>query len=581
MRLIVAIILLAVSTFSLAFGIAGSTIFREPETIERSIVVESTAPALVIPGTALQAFPGRPTVTVKSSAGETGGVFVAYARTVDVLAWLSPGRHTQLLLEPLGEGFLTLPRAGSDTTLPDPRGSDLWFQEYSNQRTLTVSASIPPDVSVLIMSNGVSQAPGDVTVSWPLVNESVWSIILIVVGIGTLATGLSFVILSFVHWRKTRGPRRTNTKRPSRPSRLYRSQPRSSVKPRGRRRAMQFIALPIAGFITLGFTGCQNPGVTSTVSEAPNPATPTTIRAPYPAVTELQFSRILTQVAQSIQAGDDELSVAALGDRMINPTLEARRATYIVKRADAESGVLTHVPASPVRLVLPQQTRSWPRSVFGIIQDEQDEQSPSLGVVLRQETPRDNYRLSYAVVLAPQVKLPDLPSASVGAPKLSRDSKLTLVSPAQVLERYSNVLNNGTDSVYAENFALATDRLFGLLGPSAQALRQESFGESVKVTWDTVPTDAEVVAFGTAEGGALVVATLQETETVRPNQSGATVNASVSVRALTSLSQSGRGFDVLSNIQILWYVPPVGSEEGIQVLGFTYSLVGAKEVDGE
>jgi hypothetical protein len=78
-----------------------------------------------------------------------------------------------------------------------------------------------------------------------------------------------------------------------------------------------------------------------------------------------------------------------------------------------------------------------------------------------------------------------------------------------------------------------------------------------------------------------VLATLQETESVRPIQSGATVNASVSVRALTSLSQSIRGFDVLSNIQILWYVPPVGSSEGIQVLGYTYSLVGAKEIDGE
>jgi hypothetical protein len=204
-----------------------------------------------------------------------------------------------------------------------------------------------------------------------------------------------------------------------------------------------------------------------------------------------------------------------------------------------------------------------------------------LGVVLRQESPRENYRLSYAVVLAPQVQLPDLPSASVGAPKLSKDSKLTLVSPFQTLEQYSDVINKGTESEFAGNFALATDRLFGLLGPSAQALRQESFGDAVVVSWNTQPTDAEIVAFGTADGGALVLATLQETESVRPIQTGATVNASVSVRALTSLSQSARGFDVLSNIQILWYVPPVGSSDGIQVLGYTYSLVGAKEIDGE
>lgn len=581
MRLVVAIILLAVSTVTLAIGVAESTIFREPETIERSIVVESTAPALVIPGTALQAFPGRPTITVGGGSGTGNEVFVAYARTVDVLAWLSPARHTQLLLEPEGEGFVTLPRAGSDISLPDPRGSDLWFQEYGDQGSLTVSASIPSDVSVLIMGDGVSQAPGDVTVSWPLVSESAWSVFFIVVGLGTLATGLSFVILSFVHWRRTRGPRRKRTKRPARPRRIYRSKPRSSVKPRGRRRAMKFVAFPVVGFITLGLAGCQNPEVAAVIAEGPTSTTPATAKAPYPAVTELQFSRILNKVSEGIQAGDDQLSETAFGDRVISPTLEARRAAYIVRRADTESGVLTPVPASPVRLVLPQQTASWPRSVFGIIQDEQDEQSPSLAVVLRQETPRDNYRLSYTVVLAPQVQLPDLPSASVGAAKLSQDSKLTLISPAEVVEQYSDVINKGTESAFAGSFALATDRLFGLVGPSAQALRQESFGETVEVTWNTQPTDAEVVAFATAGGGAVVLATVQEKETVRPIQSGATVNASVAVRALTSLSQSSRGFDVLSNIQILWYVPPVGSGDGIQVLGYTYSLVGAKEVDGE
>jgi hypothetical protein len=342
---------------------------------------------------------------------------------------------------------------------------------------------------------------------------------------------------------------------------------------------MRFIAIPLAGL--LGLAGCQSSGQAEVEAETTDPLSSSVAQAPYPAVTELQFSRILTKVSENIQIADDELSVNTLGNRVMEPTLGARRAAYIVKRVDAESGVLTPIPAAPVRLVLPQQTTSWPRSVFGIIQDEQDTESPSLGVVLRQESPRDNYRLSYAVVLAPQVQLPDLPSASVGAAKLSRDSKLTLVSPAETLEQYADVLNRGSESEFAGNFALATDRLFGLLGPSAQALRQESFGDAVAVTWNTQPTDAEIVAFGTADGGALVLATLQETESVRPIQSGATVNASVSVRALTSLSQSTRGFDVLSNVQILWYVPPVGSPDGIQVLGYTYSLVGAKEVDGE
>ena len=75
--------------------------------------------------------------------------------------------------------------------------------------------------------------------------------------------------------------------------------------------------------------------------------------------------------------------------------------------------------------------------------------------------------------------------------------------------------------------------------------------------------------------------TIIERELVEPIQSGATVNSSIAVRALASLSQSTEGFDVQSQLQILWYVPPVGSEDSIRVLGFTYSLIGAKEVGSE
>jgi hypothetical protein len=189
--------------------------------------------------------------------------------------------------------------------------------------------------------------------------------------------------------------------------------------------------------------------------------------------------------------------------------------------------------------------------------------------------------LSYAVVLAPQVQIPNLPSASLGSARLSPDSGLIRLSPVDVAANYADVIDQGTSSPFALEFALATDRLFIQLGPEAAALRQESFGDTVDVEWETTPSENEVVAFATADGGALVMATLQEIERVTPAQSGASVNASIAVRALTSLSQSTRGFEVISNIQVLWYVPPVGSEEGIRVLGYTYSLVGAKEVDSE
>ncbi len=592
MRVIVAIVLLSVSVLSLGLGIAQRTIFADDQMIDRPVVTGTTAPATIIHGKDLGAYPGRVTLSVEGGANSrvregddvgalaTGRVFVAYGRTVDVMAWLSPGRHTQLRFDPLIDGFIVLPRAGQDMTLPDPAGSDLWFQEYSEEGQMSVSFSVPEDVSVLIMSDGTLPAPEKITVSWPLVTDSLVSFGLIVVGVGSMIAGFVMVFINYIVWRRNRGPRRRMTKRPRAPRGSYRQPRKSSVKPRGRRVA-RFVALPLTGAILWGVSGCAPEPTVVDVEETDNQSQVVSPVVPYPAVTELQFSRIMAKIASQIQAGDEELAVNLLADRVSEPTLAARRAAYIIKRADGESGTLTPILASPIRLVLPQQTSEWPRSVFGIIQDEEDLESPSIGVVLSQESPRSDYRLSYAVVLAPQVQIPNLPSASLGSARLSPDSGLIRLSPLEVAAHYADVINQGTESDFAPDFALATDRLFIQLGPEAAALRQESFGDTVDVDWETTPSENEVVAFATADGGALVMATLQEIERVTPAQSGASVNASIAVRALTSLSQSTRGFEVISNIQVLWYVPPVGSEEGIRVLGYTYSLVGAKEVDSE
>ena len=594
MRSVIAIVLLAVSTISLAWGIAEQALFGDPQTIDVVVETDGTASAIVIHGKDLAAYPGRQTITVQGGVtaqvgAEAGSgeqvrssdqVVAVYGRTVDVLAWINPARHTQIRYDPASMTFFALPRGGVEQALPNPLGSDLWLQEYVEAGELSFTSSIPEDVSVAIFTDGVLPAPTVVTISWPLVTATPLTTAAIVVGILSLVAGLFLLATQYFSWRKKRGPRRKLTRRP-RPKRISpRSSRPTSLPERGRRR-MGRVALPLGLAVALGVTGCQAPTEQVSAESSQAPAGELQVQAPYPAVTEVQFSRIMATIAETIQRADEELSVTVLGERVGDPTLEARRASYIIRRADQQSGTLLPITASPIRLVLPQQSEGWPRSVFGIIQDEQDVESPSFGVVLRQETPRSPYVLTYAIVLAPEVQLPDLPSARVGSATLSPDSKIIRLSPQDVVANYATLINEGPESAFAREFSLATDGLYAAIGPDAEALRQESFGESVEVQWVTSPGEVPPTAFSTADGGALVMGVLSEIETVKPRQGGAAVNASVAVRALTSLPQSVRGFTVESQIQVLWYVPPVGSDEGIRVLGYTYSLVGAREIDGE
>ncbi|MBT5616571.1 MAG: hypothetical protein HOJ70_02285, partial [Microbacteriaceae bacterium] len=448
MRLIVAIVLWVVSIVSLTWGIAQRTVFDAPDSIVRTISLDNKAPATILRGNDLLAFPGRPTITISGTIGarvpaESGvgfeirkpsELFVAYGRSPDVLAWLSPTRHTVLSFDALSDSWTALPRSG-ELFAPDPRGSDMWLQEFSGTSSLSLALAAPEDMTVLIMSDGVLPAPTDVTITWPVSNDAPLVLAAIIVGVITLIAGFIAVLTALVHYRNNKGPRRKKTRMPKRPrrSRTRVAPKRKPAPPRGGRRVAGFVALPLVGGLLLG--GCSpvtTPPAASEVTEAPVLAT-----KPYPAVTELQFSRIMSSVAAQIRLADEELSINLLDPRVQDPMLSTRRTAYIVQRADPESSALVPIPSSPIRLVMPQQTTGWPRSVFGIIQDEEDLESPSLGVVLRQEDPRSQYHLTYAVVLNPQVQLPDLPAANIGAPKLAPDSKLTRISPQDVVAHYS------------------------------------------------------------------------------------------------------------------------------------------------
>ena len=100
MRVIVAIVLLSVSVLTLGLGIAQRTALGDNSLIDRPVVTNTTAPATIIHGADLDAYPGRVTLSVGGSVSSRVGsddevasvtperVFIAYGRTVDVMAWL-------------------------------------------------------------------------------------------------------------------------------------------------------------------------------------------------------------------------------------------------------------------------------------------------------------------------------------------------------------------------------------------------------------------------------------------------------------------------------------------------------------
>jgi hypothetical protein len=200
-------------------------------------------------------------------------------------------------------------------------------------------------------------------------------------------------------------------------------------------------------------------------------------------------------------------------------------------------------------------------------------------MVLRQESARSSYQLIYQVLLAPDVVLPAMPTVDVGAPRLARDSKLLPVSPEDTVKGYAEILSQGSSSAAWKNFDTLTDDLYTLVGPDGQQLRKESFGSDLELSLSIEATDEQIVALSTRENGALVFGVITESEEVRPVESGANINATPAVRALTGQPQSPDGFRAEYAMHVVWYVPPIGSDEKIRVVGYSYALVDAEELE--
>lgn len=584
MRLLWAIIVLLLSIVSLGMGIAMRTVLAGPDTLVKTVEIDHTAPVILISGDTLTAYPGRQTVTVLGDSGtENSGIVVAYGRTKDVLGWVRPARFTAVLHDDAIGTLYAAPRLGPDSRVPEPLGSDLWLEQFRDDDALKVSLTADAGITVAVFADGDRAAPGTIQLSWPLDNVSPVAGLLVAGGLLAMVGGFVLLLLALADIRRSRGPRRKTPVAPKRraPSRRRIRRTTPAAPARGRRRVNPMSALALGLTVVTLASACVGTPDSTAEEESSNgdgvvepvPATP------YPAVTQAQFSLIMERIATQVSLADQDLDGALLEERMDDPAGVMRAAQYTLRSFDEQLGQLVPIPSSPIRLLVPQQTSTWPRIVFAVIQEGPESNAPSVGIVLEQKSARENYRLIYSVLLAPDVVLPPMPSSEVGSPRLSRDSKLLAITPDDTVEGYAEILVEGENSPLWSSFDVLTDNLFTLVGPEGQALRTESLGRELELDLSIEASDYPVVALATSDSGALVFGTLSEIEEVRPVEQGASINATPSVRALTGEPQSTEGFVARYDMHLVWYVPPIGSDERARVVGYSYALVDAKEID--
>lgn len=577
MRFVIAIVLFLLAFVSIGYGIAQRTILAGPASFTAAATIDSTAPITIIDGTSLRAFDGSQSLTVSGSST----VFIADGRADDVRAWVGGTSYNRVSYSAKSQKLVSKLVSGKESTAPSPVGSDLWVDEFSGKTQLVRTINVPNTASVIIMSDGKKAAPSHVSITWPLDNSAPWSGPLIIGGIAALLAGLVAFLWALVHARRRSGPRRKQPRNPKPPQlKRGRSGSQQAIEAptrRGRRR--NFVATSVILSGTLLLSGCSLLGSTAGGSATPTPTStvPGAAGLQQVAVTEPQLKHIVANVIQTVGAADAKGDTKLAATRLAGPALQLRTASYAIHAADSAVPIVPSIPSWDVEVALPQQSNSWPRAVFAVIGKPSDKKAAPIGMMLVQQSPRENYKVEYLMTL--ELDVPDVAPATLGAARLINDNKLGILAPSDLASAYGEILIKGDDSKKNELFSATGDKLRTAVGHDYKAKTASQLPTTAKIAFTNGPGKYDPIAFGTNDSGQIVAVDLDDVETVTPTEVGAAINPFPAAQALSGKTQSIKGIIATYGLQLLFYVPPVSaSGKKIELLGFAQGLVTATEV---
>ncbi|RUQ97559.1 hypothetical protein [Labedella endophytica] len=640
MRFVLAIAAFVVAAAMIVLGIAQRTVFLPPSTVASEGVVSGGLPYTLVSGAVLNSREGSQTVTATGSDTvfvaygrtsdvmawlgdseyaelsvdeETGELETTIRGGAEETPDATPDPSEGAAPETTDPGATAPETAAPETAAPedegdaeaetdegaeaeagsdadssdetvDPRGSDLWLSEYVEDQAVIAPISVPDDVSVLIASDGEQAAPATVRLSWPVSNATPWAGPLIAGGILLLVVGLVLYLLGLNHLRKSRGPRRKGItagpglEQTAKPPRRRRRQRRARV------RASMRVGMPVLLISGLLLSGCSAnywPDLSS-AGQTPEPTDSAAIvpeateDAPAPAVTVAQLERVISRISAVATEADADRNSELAATRFTGAALLERQSNYTTRGKVSDYAVPRTIPSSPLLLSLPQATDVWPRSVFTVVGDQEDTETPLIAMMLQQETPRSSYKVSYAVALEPNATIPESAPASIGAAFIPPDSPLMLVPPADLAAQYSDLIANGAESQFAASFAESDP--FRELIAADRATKQEQLPSTANIDFSVGPGETEPIGLSTISSGAIVAVSMMESETVKPTETGAVVKLQGAVAAIVGLEETAKGAEVQYADQLLFYVPPADSTDQVVLLGFSQSLISAKEL---
>ncbi len=322
-----------------------------------------------------------------------------------------------------------------------------------------------------------------------------------------------------------------------------------------RSRITKLMAAVAALGLTLGLGACEG--------RIPEPQAAPADVDQIPDLTEEQESKIRASILETLDQATQNMSGDGLPARVTGPMLDVRNSAITVGKATGGLDKTNTIPSDMMQTVIPIDS-GWPRTVYTITTTTEDQQSQRL-LVFTQDSPRQNYKLWGMARLFSGAQLPRFTVPEIGTQMgLPNDTGL-VATPQEAVERYADVLQNGANSEFADQFA--DDSLRQTIASVAQTVQEgmERNNGTQTQTFTVVPDAIKIMR--SSDGGDLVVAQINSEWTRAAGDGRESLPASDEEQALFGDGTATSTMKVTYVNIVALYVPPEDSGEQITAVG--------------
>ncbi|GAB2472914.1 hypothetical protein [Xylanimonas ulmi] len=298
-----------------------------------------------------------------------------------------------------------------------------------------------------------------------------------------------------------------------------------------------------------------------------------------PALSVDRNTQVLEAMNAALAEAGESLDPSTLEGRVTGPALALRTSQLQVAQIRQNSDLVTVLPTQYKQIILPL-TDTWPRTTFAITEPTDELQPPRL-IALTQDAPRAPFKLWGWVQLRPGVTMPAFADPKLGSELLAPDDASLAVTPQDVVAQYADLLTTGDQSAFVDTFEPAEEDPFRVLLKSTaerQLQELEPDNDLVRGTYTFTSTpnpDAVIQTVRTADGGAMVLASLNGSEHMEAVEGAVLAPSTKTAQALLEGQELTNKLTAGFMDMVALFVPPAGSDQRVKLLGYSHVQTSA------